>query len=246
MSKLTKREVLDQILSDSERHLGVDYILTKLKIDSKNLRKDDLDRLKACASSLRIRCNEKFNAASRKADEFELKNSAWLNSEFHLSELHIENDFENLVCKPSAGRQPLEFQKKSERSQRREIAKISTQNEHDPNRIILACKHAARQSGEKDLHAVLKELSKSPHRPSKVRKLLDTSTSIKKKIPNEASSFLLDNSLIKNVYINIRLEARLCGADIWPPYTDVRGAKAQCRPSKEVVMISETIAEVPL
>lgn len=246
MSRLTKREVLDKIPSDSDRHLGVDYILTKLKIDSKNVRKDDLDRLKACVLSLRTRRNEKFNAASRKADKFELKNSAWLNSEFHLPELRIENNLENLACKSNAGRRPLEFQKKSKRSQRREIAKISIQNEYDPSRIILTCKHAARKSGEKDLHSVSKELSKSPHRPSKVRKLLDTSTSIKKKTPNEALSFLLDNSLTKNIYINMRLEARSCGTNIWPLYNDVRDAKAQCRPPKEVVMISETVAEVPL
>ncbi|CAL1672178.1 unnamed protein product [Lasius platythorax] len=211
MSRLIKREVLDKIPSDSDRHLGVDYILAKLKIDSKNVRMKDLDRLKACVSSLRTRCKEKFNAASRKADKFELKNSAWLDSEFHLPELRVEKNLENSACELSAGRRPLEFQKKSERSQRREAAKISTQNEHDPSRIILACKHAARKSGEKDLHAVLKEVSKSPHRPSKIRKLLDTSTSvIKKKNLNEALSFLLKNSLTKNVYINMRLEANSC------------------------------------
>lgn len=250
MSRLTKREVLDKIPNDSDRHLGVNffYILTKLKIDSKNVRMEDLDRLKACVSSLRTRRNEKFNAASRKADKFELKNSAWLNSEFHLPELCVEKKIgKSCLCESSAGRRPLEFQKKSERSQRREAAKISTQNEHDPSRIILACKHAARKSGEKDLHAVLKEVFKSPHRLSKVRKLLDTSTSvIKKKNPNEALSFLLDNSLTKNVYINMRIETKSCGADIWPLYNDVRDAKAQCRPPKEVVMISETAAEVPL
>ncbi|CAL1671862.1 unnamed protein product [Lasius platythorax] len=44
----------------------------------------------------------------------------------------------------------------------------------------------------------------------------------------------------------MRLEAKSCGADIWPPYNDVRDAKAQYRPPKEVVMISETVAEVSL
>lgn len=94
----------------------------------------------------------------------------------------------------------------------------SAQNEYDTNKIIMACCHAAKTSGEKDLHAVLKNISKSPTRPSKIRELLNTSTPIiKKKTLSEALRFILDNSLSK-VYTNMRLKCISSGADIWPPY----------------------------
>src|SRR5262249_19797108 len=160
---ITKREVLNKIHSDSDRNLGVDYILEKLNIDPKSVRKEDIDRLKSCVSSLRTRRNEKFRRANFMPDRFETQNSVWLDSEFQVPEVRVLQHFESQAGESSAGRRPLEFSEKSERSQRREAANISSQHDNDPHRILLSCKHAARKSGEKDLHMVLKELSRSPH-----------------------------------------------------------------------------------
>lgn len=44
----------------------------------------------------------------------------------------------------------------------------------------------------------------------------------------------------------MRLESKACGADIWPPYNELRALKAECRPPKEVVSIKENEAEVPV
>ena len=41
------------------------------------------------------------------------------------------------------------FNEISSRSQRRIVAKISAQQQHDPNRILIVCRHAARHSLEK-------------------------------------------------------------------------------------------------
>ena len=77
----------------------------------------------------------------------------------------------------------------------------------------MQAKHS--HSGNKDLHTVISRILESPERLKKMRKLLDTMTPIIKKNPEEALAFLLDNSMSKNVYTNMRLEIKECGADIW-------------------------------
>lgn len=115
------------------------------------MRSEDLDRLKAFISSLRSKCNSRFNKASRKIDKFESNNSEWLDSEFHIPKLLCKKDIENSVSESSSGRPSLEFKEKSDRFQRREAAKISAQNAHDSSKILMACCHAARKSEKKDL-----------------------------------------------------------------------------------------------
>lgn len=67
-----------------------------------------------------------------------------------------------------------------------------------------------------------------------------------KKTPEEALAFLLDNSISKNVYTNMRLEVKTCSADIWLSYNKVREVKTQCRSPKEAISIHETEIEVSL
>lgn len=108
----------------------------------------------------------------------------------------------------------------------------------------MARAYAARKSGQNNFSAVLKEVCVSPERPAKVRKLLNMTSMIKS--PNEALTFILDNSLSKEVYVNMRLASKSSGADIWPPYNNVREAKTYLRPPKETIIVSDYVAEVPL
>lgn len=55
--------------------------------------------------------------------------------------------------------------------------------------------------------------------------LIATVSSIIKKTSEKALAFILNNSLTKNTYINMRLESKSSKADIWPPY-DVRNVEA--------------------
>ncbi|CAL1688643.1 unnamed protein product [Lasius platythorax] len=177
-------------------------------------------------------------------ERFEQQNSEWLNSEFHIPIIHIDIN----VKAPSEiriGRLSVGFNQKCKRSQRREVAEISAQCKHDPLRIIMAGRYAARQSGQKDLHMILRNILESLEHPQKYGKLLDiTASLIVKKTPEEGLAFILDNSLSKSVYTNIRLASKYSGADIWPPYNNVRDIKAQCRPPKEAITICENVAEV--
>lgn len=245
MSKFTKREDLDIILNNNnQRESDVLYILSKLKVNIGDVMPDDLQKLRKTVSALQSKRNEKFVAAKRMIKRFNQLNKEWLNSEFKIPDLNTIN-----VEKPSSeirpGRPSIEFKDKSKRSQRRESAEISAQCKHDPLRIVMACRHAVRQSGHKDLTPILKEISKSPQCPAKVRKLLDISTlTIIRKTPEEGLAFVLDNCLSKSTYLNMRLESKSCGADIWPIYNDVRKVKEKCRPPKETISIRENVAEV--
>ena len=60
----------------------------------------------------------------------------------------------------------------------------------------------------------------------------------------KALALILDNSLSKSQYENIRLEAKKNRADIYPPYNEIRECKATCYP--ENICISEDEAMVPL
>lgn len=143
------------------------------------------------------------------------RKESWLDSEFKVSNLQITDDNQQSVATSNPiGRPTLTFQEKSDRSKRRDASNISRNLNHDLQRILQACRHAAKASGDKDLYRVINEISKSPERPKKIRKLLEKPKSLTKKSPQEALAFLLDNSLSKNVYTNMRLGTKLCGADI--------------------------------
>lgn len=101
--------------------------------------------------------------------------------------------------------------------------------------------------GRKNLSSILNELSESPEKPQKIRKLLNTTiTEIRKKSPLEALGFILDHSVSRNLYTDMRLQSKSSGADIWSIYDEIREAKAQLRPPKETIFIDECVAKVPL
>lgn len=116
----------------------------------------------------------------------------------------LEIIVETLCYASNGGRPSMSFREKSLWSQRREAATLSGKYQHDPLRILMAGKRAARQSKEKDLRAILVEVLKTPTRPTKIRTILTAAVpSIIKKTFEEALAFILDNSLTKNTYINI-------------------------------------------
>lgn len=161
MLKFTKREVLDIILNnDNQRESGILYILSKMKINIGDVMPDDLQKLRKISSALQSKRNEKFVTAKR-MKRFNLLNEEWLNSEFKIPDLNITNNVKKPSSEIRLGRPSIEFKNKSKHSQPKESADISAQCKHDPLRIVMACRHAVRQSGHKDLIAILKKISKT-------------------------------------------------------------------------------------
>lgn len=112
----------------------------------------------------------------------------------------------------------------------------------------MAYRQAASRFGNRDLPYMqllitFQKLQNSRNR-EKFKKLLKTA--IIQKTPEESLAFLLNNSLTKYVYTNMRLKAKRSGANIWSSYNKVREVKLQCRSLKEEIFFSEKKAEVSL
>lgn len=141
----------------------------------------------------------------------------------------------------------MPFDQQAPRSQRRAAADLSAAEGDNPVKILRAAETAAKRSGSKDLAIVISEALRSPARPTKIRRrLFSTPVVLTKFSPEEALSLLLDISLSKEQYTVIRGGSKSKGADIYPTYNDVRDAKSCCRPERDSIQVTETMARVPL
>lgn len=184
MAKFTKRQILENIPPGGDLSVTLNYILKELNICLENACPLGLQRLKAALSTLRTKRNKKLEEVHRIKKKFEQKNSGWLDSEFIVPNIKIINHNQEYPSYSTPGRPSLPFEKKSDRSKRRQAAKISASLDHNPQKILQACRYAARYSGDKNLYSVINKISESPDQPRKLRKLLNTEkTQIIKKTP---------------------------------------------------------------
>ena len=131
-------------------------------------------------------------------------------------------------------------------SKRGDAAHLSKETQqHDPKLVVHAASISARQKGDNDLAAVLKEVSRSPSRPSKIRKMLFTS---KKEpvayIAEEALEFIFENNLSKQQYLNMRYGGKFRKCNMYPSYEEILQCKYKCRVQE--LSVSDTITKVPL
>lgn len=104
----------------------------------------------------------KWLAASRKEDRFLKTNEKWLAETVTLT----------VWLKRKSGRPLKEFEECSSSSKRRKTKEL---RQVPDNTLMYAAQMSLRASGKSDASAILKEISKSPQRASKVRKVLSTS-----------------------------------------------------------------------
>lgn len=246
MAKLTKKEVIDLIYKNNNINTTVSEVLNKLNMSADNIIEKDLKRLRNSLSLLKSRHITKFNAARRMKSRYDFENSDWLSSEFIFSISNSENMQNISQSRLINGRPTIQFEQQKERTQRRYVSTLSANANHNPERLLIACRYAAKRQGNNDLCNVVNEVLKSPEQPTKIRKCIAVASSIRIKTAEEALSFLLNNSMQKLVYQNMRLESKNCGANIWPAYNHVRDAKSLCRPPKEAIVITEKKAIVTL
>ena len=113
----------------------------------------------------------KWQNAHRNFNNFKSKHSNWLQVETVFD--HLNTDADNVLPPESStsGRPRLSYEEKLLRLKRKEAAHLSKETQqHDPKLIEHAASMSARQKGDNDLAAVLKEVNKSPSRSSQIRK----------------------------------------------------------------------------
>lgn len=103
MALFMKREILEHIVGNTELTAAINYILKKLNVCEKNITSDAMDRLRKALFTLRSKRNSKFEAAHRKIDYFESKNSSWLDSEFKIPDQINVIDSEKSTVTPGPG-----------------------------------------------------------------------------------------------------------------------------------------------
>lgn len=250
----TKREIIEHFHKDNVNDINetVNYILTKLNLKVEDvIHTEKYDQLRVAVKTLKSKFKLKWKASKRTMIRFQTQYATWLESEFQIPNFSCFNNsviLDENVSMPKPGRPSIAFDKKSQRSKRRDAATISNQNGNNPQKIVMACRHAARISGDKDLLAVLNEIQDIPEKTAKIRKLLENSQSsnIVKLTPEKALSFLLDRGLSKEDYVSMRLLVKEQGADIFPRYNSVKEAKILCRPPAAAISITENKAKVSL
>jgi len=171
----------------------------------------------------------------RTKTKYESKHKEWLDSIFSIPNISIKNVASDSA--PVVGRPSISFHEKSDRSKRLEVAAISKKYNNDPLKLLMACRHAARISGQKNIAAVVKEILKSSTNSQKM--LCEPTPVIIKMTPLEGLTYLLDRNMSKDDYISMRLIVKSRGADIFPTYAAIATAKAECRPPKEVFKKSQ-------
>ena len=156
----------NEISKDSKILAIFDHVANILK--EKNLDSSWEGKLK---EKIRIFCSDltiKWRNAHRNLNNFKSNQSNWLQVETVFDHLDTDADIV-LPAEPStSGRPRLSNEEKSLRSKRREAAHLSKETQqHDPKLIVHAASISARQKGDNVLAAVLKEVNRSPSRPSK-------------------------------------------------------------------------------
>ena len=146
---------------------------------------------------------------------------------------------------PGPGRPPIPHIEKKERAQRYAAASTSAQARHDPQKLAQAAAYAAGHSGQRGLESLLREVNKTPTRPTKMRKKLSSPLS-GRFAGDEALAIVLDLSLSKEQYVQFRSLLSTKGAEVLPPYSAVAFAKSKLRPAKESYSFNDTVAELEL
>lgn len=188
--------------------------------------------------SFEIYVKSNLQKCSRNMRTFRDKHSQWLSMR-----LRIVLDNQEEMRNVKMGRPKLTYDEAGPRLKRKLAADVVVNNENDTKLLIHAAAMSARKSNENDTAFVLKKCKTSESEATEVKRKLG----IEEPIPlttNDALEFLLEYSLSKRLYNEIRHISKQHNCDIYPNYHKVQEAKLQLRPRG--ITATETMAKVAL
>jgi hypothetical protein len=104
-----------------------------------------------------------------------------------------------------------------------------------------------RQSGKRDAAGMLKQLTESPKRATKIKKSFQqTRQQTPEYSPEEALALITAAKLSCRKYQIMRKSALQKGLKIYPSYERIKDAKQNCYPSKDDCIFTESLGEVKL
>lgn len=249
------KENTDFKFTDAHAHVPAlhQYIISKLNLTEGDVETcPDLDE-KICMFTVNMSSKyEKFHRVYDQLKESFTKTPSTFSIPEPMLEKMKEKEFKQLEDEKKSQNVPppiqrvlrvaKPFSEKSKRSQ--QYASAAFRQSHEPEAIILA---ASQQSTP--LGRLIKRTNTIRSKTvEKVLNAVDNNVkplaSYQKKSPEEALGHILNNSLTKEQYLNMKSTSDESGANIWPNYNKILEAKAQCRP--DGIVVKELDASVPL
>eukprot|EP00096_Caligus_rogercresseyi_P010918 TRINITY_DN4121_c1_g1_i3.p1 TRINITY_DN4121_c1_g1~~TRINITY_DN4121_c1_g1_i3.p1 ORF type:complete len:464 (-),score=57.80 TRINITY_DN4121_c1_g1_i3:214-1605(-) len=251
MAKLINRDLFDLTRTHSfEEHASL-AALVRERIGSQGLEEVDIDNF---LTQFRKAAKKKWHSAGCHIRNMESKfgtPAGWLNQVVDFGGFIVTS---KRKATPKKGVAPKkEFGNLSRSQQNRSTANLRAENES--SKLLHAAKTALRNDGKEDMAVVIEEASKSPTRPSKIRRLSGIASSLDKAPPrdlalptkisdDDALAHLFYTDMTRDAYVANRLMCKSHGADIWPPYGNLQEAKKLCRPAN--ITYEECAVIVPL
>lgn len=233
VKEITRKELFNYIRQCSKRFIDekIEYMENRL-LEISNCPTDEVNAFKRKLRHFKSEFKNKWAAASNKDDRFLKNNEKWLAGTIKLT----------MWSKQKPGRPSKDFEECSDRSKRRKTKEIREQVPE--SQLMYATQMNLRAAGKSDASAVLKELTKSPTRASKVRKAIASSKEkeIQQLTPMEALSIFVEADLSRRQYNIIRSASK----KLYPCYSLLQRAKAECYPKPDSYRVTDTCAEIKL
>lgn len=177
---------------------------------------------------------QKWTAASYKEERFLQNNAKWLTGTIKLSAW--------VKQKTGRPRPSKEFGELSDRSKRRKTKELRAQVPDAT--LTYAAQMSLRAAGKSDASAIIKEITKSPTRAYKIRKVItqNKEKNIQRLSTMEALSMFVEAGLSRSQYNVIRSARK----QLYPCYSLLQKAKADCYPKPESFHVTDTCAEIKL
>lgn len=229
------RQQLHQLIRESTERL-FDVKLKDLETKLIAITKcpsEKLPELTNVINNFKIVYKRKWLACNSTESRFLEKNHTWLNERVFFWPA-------GAVSTSTKGRPTKEFAEASDRSKRRKTMELRKKVPLDE--LTYAVQMGHRAAGNKDTAKIIKDITKSPTRATRIRKTMHTisqRTTTKKHTPEEALAIFVEANLSMSQYEVIQQANK----DVYPCYKYVQIAKQDCYPAR---IVHETYGEVKL
>jgi len=163
-----------------------------------SLTNESISAIKKKVKSFEIYITSNLQKCSRNLRTFRIKHSQWLSMSFKIG-LDNKEDTDSLQL----GRPKLNYDEAGPRLKRKLAADAAMNNKNDSKLLIHAATMAAKESNESDTAFVLKNFSNSECDATEAKRKFGIAEPIPLTI-NEALEFLVENSISKRLYNEIR------------------------------------------
>lgn len=242
---LLKRAIFDVWVASGEKEKLSEvkrYILEQLVLDGIT-DEDTQELIMKKVDTFLIHIRSRWVQSRWSRHNFLQKNSDWLNGNLVETE---ELAHGNAPHCSSQSRATKEFRDLGDKQKKRRIQHLVDNYSHEE--LSYAARISLYAAGQRDSSSLIKEITEnSPGVSTAVKKAYQSPLSLPKRYsPDEALALFIQGRYTKFSYTIMQTGAKNRSAPIYPSYPLVLGAKKQCYPIDESVIITETSAQVTL